>query len=94
MGRTKLDNRIRTLIENGVKTRHRSMFAIIGDKARDQIPILYHILAKATISSRPSVLWCYKKELGFSSHRQKRIKEIQKKIAAGVMHARVFHCFL
>lgn len=89
MVRIKLDDRIRTLIENGVKTRHRSIFVIIGDKARDQIPILYHILAKATVSFRPSVLWCYKKNLGFSSHRQKRIKEIQKKISAGVMHARV-----
>lgn len=31
-----MDERIRTLIENGVKTRHRSMFVIIGDKSRDQ----------------------------------------------------------
>lgn len=34
--RKKVDERIRTLIENGVKTRHRSMFVIIGDKSRDQ----------------------------------------------------------
>lgn len=32
----KVDRRIITLIENGVKTRHRSMFVIIGDKSRDQ----------------------------------------------------------
>ena len=32
-----MDERIRTLIENGVKTRHRSMFVIIGDKSRDQV---------------------------------------------------------
>lgn len=31
-----------------------------------------------TIKGRPSVLWCYKKELGFSSHKKKRMKEIQK----------------
>lgn len=66
------------------------MFVVIGDKARDQVVILHHILSKATISSRPSVLWCYKKELGFSSHRKKRMKEIQQKIASGIMHARVF----
>uniref|UniRef100_A0A915DH43 RNA cytidine acetyltransferase n=1 Tax=Ditylenchus dipsaci TaxID=166011 RepID=A0A915DH43_9BILA len=88
MGRTKLDNRIRTLIENGVKLRHRSMFVVIGNKAKDQVVILHHILAKATVSARPSVLWCYKKELGFSSNRKKRIKEIEKKKAAGAMHAR------
>ena len=33
----KVDNRIRILIENGVQTRHRSMFVIVGDKGRDQV---------------------------------------------------------
>lgn len=107
MGRTKLDYRIRNLIENGIKERHRkyilikiiqltilgSMFVVIGDKARDQVVILHHILAKATISSRPSVLWCYSKELGFSTHRKKVMKEIKKKIASGVMNTRVFFCY-
>lgn len=37
MVRTKLDNRIRILIENGVATGHRSMFVIIGDKGKDQV---------------------------------------------------------
>lgn len=35
--RKKVDERIRTLIENGVKLRHRSMFVIVGDKSRDQV---------------------------------------------------------
>lgn len=35
--RKKVDDRIRTMIENGVKARHRSMFVIIGDKSRDQV---------------------------------------------------------
>lgn len=38
--RKKVDERIRTLIENGVKLRHRSMFVIIGDKSRDQVRYL------------------------------------------------------
>ena len=29
---------------------------------------LHHILTKSTVKSRPSVLWCYKKELGFTSY--------------------------
>lgn len=37
MVRTKLDNRIRILIENGVATGHRSMFVIVGDKGKDQV---------------------------------------------------------
>lgn len=31
-----------------------------------QVVILHHMLSKATVKARPSVLWCYKKELGFS----------------------------
>lgn len=76
--RTKLDGRIRTQIENGVASGHRSMFALVGDKSRDQVPILYHILSKSTVSARPSVLWCYKKELSFSTHRQKKMKKMKK----------------
>jgi N-acetyltransferase 10 len=83
MVKKKIDNRIRVLIENGVIARHRSLFVIVGDKARDQVVILHHMLAKAEVKARPSVLWCYKKELGFSSHRQKRMKKIQRKIQAG-----------
>eukprot|EP00976_Prorocentrum_cordatum_P112231 1195500-Prorocentrum_minimum.AAC.12 len=35
--RKKIDNRVRTLIENGIKTRHRSIVVIVGDKGRDQV---------------------------------------------------------
>lgn len=73
-----LDGRIRTQIENGVASGHRSMFAVVGDKARDQVPILYHILSKSTVSARPNVLWCYKKELSFSTHRAKKAKKMKK----------------
>ena len=37
----KVDSRIRTLIENHVKTRHRSMFVLVGDKGRDQVRFTY-----------------------------------------------------
>ncbi|XP_022238453.1 RNA cytidine acetyltransferase-like [Limulus polyphemus] len=83
MVRKKIDNRIRVLIENGVVLGHRSMFVIVGDKGRDQVVIIHHMLSKATVRTRPSVLWCYKKELGFSTHRKKRMKKLQKKIKSG-----------
>ncbi|GAB6021233.1 N-acetyltransferase 10 [Chamberlinius hualienensis] len=83
MVRKKLDNRIRVMIENGVISGHRSMFVIVGDRARDQVVILHHMLSKTAVKARPSVLWCYKKELGFSSHRKKRMKQLQKKIQHG-----------
>ncbi|XP_043271018.1 RNA cytidine acetyltransferase isoform X2 [Venturia canescens] len=83
MVRKKIDNRIRVLIENGVISGHRTMFVIVGEKARDQVVLLHHMLSKSVVKARPSVLWCYKKELGFSSHRKKRMKSIQKKVKAG-----------
>uniref|UniRef100_A0A2C9K9N6 N-acetyltransferase 10 n=1 Tax=Biomphalaria glabrata TaxID=6526 RepID=A0A2C9K9N6_BIOGL len=83
MVRKKVDNRIRIMIENGVASHHRSMFVIVGDHGKDQVVILHHMLSKAELKARPSVLWCYKKELGFSSHPKKRMKEIQKKIKCG-----------
>jgi len=30
------------------------------------VVILHHMLSKAVVKARPSVLWCYKRELGFS----------------------------
>ncbi|TKY60362.1 N-acetyltransferase protein [Spatholobus suberectus] len=82
--RKKVDERIRTLIENGVKTRHRSMFVIIGDKSRDQIVNLHYMLSKAHIKSRPTVLWCYKDKLELSSHKKKRSKQIKKLMQRGL----------
>ncbi|KAG8222692.1 hypothetical protein J437_LFUL015889, partial [Ladona fulva] len=86
MVRKKIDNRVRVLIENGVILGHRTMFVVVGDKGRDQVVILHHMLSKAAVKARPSVLWCYKKELGFSSHRKKRMKHLQKKIKSGKLN--------
>uniref|UniRef100_A0AAR2J8Y1 RNA cytidine acetyltransferase n=1 Tax=Pygocentrus nattereri TaxID=42514 RepID=A0AAR2J8Y1_PYGNA len=44
------------------------------------------MLSKATVRARPSVLWCYKKELGFSSNRKKRMRQLQKKINTGTLN--------
>ncbi|EDV99606.1 RNA cytidine acetyltransferase isoform X1 [Drosophila grimshawi] len=77
MVKKKIDNRIRVMIENGVKLGHRTMFIITGDKARDQVPILYDILIKSTVKARPNVLWCYKnKDDAISNHGKKRAKKI------------------
>lgn len=50
-----------------------------------QVVNLHFLLAKAAVKSRPSVLWCYKKELGFTSHRKKRIKQIKKMVSRGLI---------
>lgn len=47
------------------------------------------MLSKAAVAARPSVLWCYKKELGFTSHRKKRMRELKRKIRNGRMDVKV-----
>lgn len=84
MVRKKLDERIRTLLERSVVTGQRSMMVIVGDHGKDQIPNLHQLLTKTSVRPRPKVLWCYKKELGFSSHRKKRMKKIKRDKARGL----------
>ncbi|XP_013884650.1 RNA cytidine acetyltransferase [Austrofundulus limnaeus] len=84
--RKKIDNRIRVQIENGVALQHRTLFVVVGDRGRDQVVILHHMLSKAAVRARPSVLWCYKKDLGFSSNRKKRMRQLQKKIKTGTLN--------
>lgn len=43
MVKKKIDNRIRVMIENGVKMKHRTMFVVVGDKGRDQVKNLCRI---------------------------------------------------
>ncbi|KAL5152610.1 RNA cytidine acetyltransferase 1 [Glycine soja] len=83
--RKRIDERIRTLIENGVKTRHRSMFVIIGDKSLDQIVNLHYMLSKAQMKSKPTMLWCYNHKLQLSSKKEKRHRQIQKLRLRGLL---------
>ncbi|KAG0616549.1 hypothetical protein M758_5G124300 [Ceratodon purpureus] len=83
--RKKVDPRIRMMIENGVKSKQRSMFVIVGDKGRDQVVNLHYMLSKAAVKARPSVLWCYKKDLFLSSHKKKRMHQIKKMMQRGLL---------
>ncbi|KAJ3166062.1 hypothetical protein HDU88_003607 [Geranomyces variabilis] len=85
--RKKLDSRIPTIIQNNVQQHKRTFFVLVGDRGRDQVVTLHFLLAKARVATRPSVLWCYKKELGFSSNRKKRMGQIKRQIARGIRDA-------
>ncbi len=74
----KIDERIKVLIENCVKTNHRSLFLIVGDRGLYQIVNLHMLLQKARIKAQPTVLWCYKNELEMASNKKKRMKQIKK----------------
>jgi N-acetyltransferase 10 len=84
MVKKKVDERVGGLIELGVQSNHRSFFILVGDHGKDQVENLHKILSQKRIKSRPTVLWCYKKELGFSTHKKKRMKEIKRNQTRGL----------
>lgn len=81
----KVDPRIRQVLQNAVTNNHRALVVLVGDKGRDQVVNIHYMLSKMAMQARPSVLWCYKKELGFSSNKKKRMKIIKKRIKQGLI---------
>ncbi|KAK6460073.1 putative ATPase [Scheffersomyces coipomensis] len=85
MGKKAIDARIPALIRNGVQSKERSFFFIVGDRARNQLPNLHYLMMSADLKMNKSVLWAYKKKLlGFTSHRQKREAKIKKDVKRGI----------
>lgn len=92
--RKPLDNRIPQLINNSVLAHNRSFFLIIGSpkQQHSQIVNLHYLLSQSRLSnstnkastSRPNVLWCYKKELPFTSNRKKREGKIKRDVKRGI----------
>ena len=52
--RKKVDQRIRTLIENGVKLNERTMFVVVGDRGREQVVNLHYMLSNCLLYTSPS----------------------------------------
>lgn len=67
MPKKAIDARIPALIRNGAQEKKRSFFVVVGDRQKDVIVNLYHILLNVDVKLNKSVLWAYKKQLlGFS----------------------------
>jgi len=87
MDRKKIDSRIKILLDNGVQTRQRSMFFIVGNTCRNQVPILHNMLTRgAHCNIKDNPLWCYKNKQGFSSHRDRKKKKTQQRINRGTLN--------
>ncbi len=78
-------------MENSRLAMHRGIFVIIGDRAKDQIVNLFNLWLSiknqgddVDYSVKTKVLWCFLKNLGFSSHQNKRRKEVKKRIKQGL----------
>ena len=69
-----LDPSIPQLLRNSFTAHHRSVFLIIGSNPVHALPPLLNVRSKCSLS-RPSLLWCYKSDLSFSSHAKKRMKK-------------------
>ncbi|BGP27878.1 nucleolus protein [Rhodotorula toruloides] len=91
-----LDSRIPALIANGLLTSHRSFFLMVGDRAKlqQQVVNLHFLLSQSVAglanptdaqkkNPRPNVLWAYKKELGFSTHRKQRESKVKREVKKG-----------
>ncbi|KAL9043898.1 MAG: hypothetical protein Q9214_002930, partial [Letrouitia sp. 1 TL-2023] len=79
------DPRIPALFRNGIQEKKRSFIVVVGDRAKDVIVNLHHVMSSEDIKQKKSVLWAYKKDLlGFTSHRKKRENKIRKEIKRGI----------
>lgn len=91
----KLDNRIQVMLHSGVDENHRTLLVIVGDRGQDQVPTLYQIQSAVTKRGLLKVLWCYKKELSFSTHRKRNLKLLNKRRKAGIVsEGTVFEQFI
>ncbi|GFY69743.1 RNA cytidine acetyltransferase [Trichonephila inaurata madagascariensis] len=81
-GCAKVNKRISDLIINGINSRHRSLIFIYGEKSKEQVLYLHHLLIKNRHKvdlQNPSILWCYRKEKDFDEfYLRKRSKKLRK----------------
>lgn len=79
------DSRIPALLYNGIQEKKRSFIVLVGDKSKNVIVDLHHIMSQRDMKQNKSVLWAYKnKLLNFTSHRKKRENKIKKEIKRGI----------
>ena len=84
--RKKIAPEIREVIENGEENNHRSFIIMIGAKGVSQVPSIHGILAKIKKDhSIPTILWCYKDKLSFSSNDRKRGKQFKSLQTKGLL---------
>jgi len=82
-----IDTRIRGLIKEGVALKQRSLVVVIGDRGWEHVVTIHRIMTQAQ-GRKPSVLWCYEKDLGFATQRKKRMRVLKKVKTRGVEESR------
>ena len=66
----KVPTQVRQIMEEAREAQHRGVFVLIGDRAKDQVVNLVSLWKniRDENQTKPKLLWCFEKELGFSSH--------------------------
>eukprot|EP01053_Blabericola_migrator_P002229 Blabericola_migrator_1__2228@NODE_1614_length_4166_cov_98_861430_g1051_i0_p1_GENE_NODE_1614_length_4166_cov_98_861430_g1051_i0NODE_1614_length_4166_cov_98_861430_g1051_i0_p1_ORF_typecomplete_len768_score197_22Helicase_RecD/PF05127_14/1_4e44DUF1726/PF08351_11/1e23DUF1726/PF08351_11/4_7e03DUF1726/PF08351_11/9e03GNAT_acetyltr_2/PF13718_6/1_3e08AAA_30/PF13604_6/0_00018AAA_22/PF13401_6/0_47PIF1/PF05970_14/2_2e03PIF1/PF05970_14/0_58_NODE_1614_length_4166_cov_98_861430_g1051_i0202323 len=82
MVRKQVDTRVTQLIQRCIERHERLLLVMVGDRCRDQVVNLHTARTRMKIG-KPSVLWCYKKDLGFTTHREKRLRQIRRRQKSG-----------
>lgn len=83
----RVDHRIKSLMDECVLTRHRSMIILIGKRGKSQMIHLHWLLKRShSKQESPNLLWCYKDNLGFSPNHVKQANKIKKDIRRGLRH--------
>ena len=92
------DTQITELLEYASRTRHRSLFLLIGDRGKDQIVRLYNKICHSNHTTKMNVLWCYKDKPDFGSlskSAQRKIQRLEIKAGMSTEESRdAFHIFL
>jgi hypothetical protein len=91
----KVDERLRALLASGLSSRSRSLVVLVGDRGKEQAVNIHALRSKLFAASPPtggarprtSVLWCYSRDLGFSTHRGKTAARVRKLAARGLLGA-------
>jgi N-acetyltransferase 10 len=75
---TTVPEELGVVLENGVRNHHRSLIVMVGPNGHYQVPAIHEALCGRRSSTPPSLLWCYRHELQFSSRQEKRTRESQR----------------
>lgn len=80
----KIDKRIWKVISQCAESGHRSVFVIVGERGRDQVVNIFHMLRKTSTKSENRILWCYNRNLNISSNAKRRNRDIQELLKRGL----------
>ncbi|KAG5481581.1 hypothetical protein LSCM1_05605 [Leishmania martiniquensis] len=72
IGKRKVDDRIKALIDDVAHHKHRGLILLVGDRAKDQVVNLHLMISRANHNAKVSVLWCMREEPDFGSTGKKQ----------------------